>query len=175
MIGFRLVRIADNYSVDVLLFPSRPAGERQLGTIGRITLTGRQRHDRGAELHPAVEVDHVLVGEPDAARRDRVADIFRLVGAVDPVQRVLAVGVEVQAARAHWVLRTTRHMRRERAKTLLLTGGWGPARPLGHAADLGDAGPALRLLSYRNTEAEGLAARLDQGGKAIVGISDDRA
>src|SRR5258706_2917240 len=66
-------------------------------------------------------------------------------------------------------------MRRERAEALLLTGSWGPARPLGHAADLGDAGPALRLLSHRNAVADGLAVRLDQVEIAVVGVDDDRS
>ncbi len=53
------------------------------------------------DLDPVVEVDHVLVGHADAARRDRLSDIFRLVGAVDAEQRVLAALVEIDAARAH--------------------------------------------------------------------------
>src|SRR5215470_10499715 len=57
-------------------------------------------HD-GADLDAVVEVDRVLIGEADAARRDRGADIFRLVGAVDAEQRVLAARVEIHRARAH--------------------------------------------------------------------------
>src|SRR5260370_32398962 len=63
----------------------------------------------------------------------------------------------------------------ERAEALLLAGSWGPTRPLGHAADLGDARPALRLLSHRNAVADGPSVRLDQVEIAIVGIDDDRS
>jgi hypothetical protein len=46
--------------------------------------TPRGRHNnRRADLDPIVEVDHVFVGQPDATRRNREADIFRLVRAMD--------------------------------------------------------------------------------------------
>ena len=55
----------------------------------RVALALRQHDHRGAEFHAVVEVDHVLIGHADAARGDRRADVFRLVGAVNAVQRVL--------------------------------------------------------------------------------------
>src|SRR5215471_3791520 len=57
-------------------------------------ITQSQHHHSRAHLHPAVEIDHVLVGHPDAARGNRLSDIFGLVGAVDAIQRVLAASVE---------------------------------------------------------------------------------
>src|SRR5215831_4252064 len=154
---------------------SRPARERHSGAVGGIALPPRQHHNRSAELHPAVEVDNVLVGEAYAARRDGLANVFRLIGTMDTVQRILAIGIEIEGARTHGVLRATGHIRRQRPKALVLTGGWGPARPLRHAADLGDAGPALRLLSDSHAVADCLAVRLDQVEIATVGIDDDRS
>src|SRR5262249_1503882 len=57
--------------------------QRHPRVVRRIALPRGQHHHRAAELDPAVEVDHVLIGEPDAAGGNRLADIFRLVGAVD--------------------------------------------------------------------------------------------
>jgi len=45
--------------------------------------------------HATVEVNHVLIGHANAARRDGAADIFWLIGAVDAVLRVLAAGVQI--------------------------------------------------------------------------------
>ena len=44
-----------------------------------------QNDDLGSDLHPIVEVDDVVVGQPDAARRNRLPDRPRLVGAMDAV------------------------------------------------------------------------------------------
>src|SRR5262245_2900 len=161
--------------VTTVSIPARHATEGELRAVGRVALAGRQHDDRRTDLHPAIEVDDVLVGEADAARGDGLADILRLVGAVTAVQRIFTIGIEVEAARAHWVLRTARHVRRKRAKALLLTRGGGPAWPLGHAANLGDAGPTLRFLADRDAIADCLATRLDQIEEAIVGIDDDRS
>jgi hypothetical protein len=55
----------------------------------------REDHDNCAHSDAIVEVDDVLVGHANAARGDGSADIFRLVGAVDPVLRVLATRVQI--------------------------------------------------------------------------------
>ena len=55
--------------------------------IGRRVALARLDHDhRRAKLDAVVEVDDVLIGEADTARRDRMTDIFRLVGAVNTEQ-----------------------------------------------------------------------------------------
>jgi hypothetical protein len=54
-----------------------------------------QHHHSRANLHPIVEIDHILIGYPDATRGNRTSDVFGLVGAVDAIQRVLAAGVKV--------------------------------------------------------------------------------
>src|SRR5215510_7668058 len=69
----------------------------------------REHNDNRADLDTIEEVDHVLVGHADAARRDCSADIFGLVGAIDAVLRVLAAGVQIEPARTHRILRATGH------------------------------------------------------------------
>jgi len=53
----------------------------------RVAVLGLQHHDDRAHLHPVVQIDHVPLVHPDTAGGDRRADIFRLVGAVNPEQR----------------------------------------------------------------------------------------
>ena len=55
----------------------------------------REDNNNRAELYATVEVNHVLVGHANAARRDGSADIFWLIGAVDAVLRVLAARVQI--------------------------------------------------------------------------------
>src|ERR1700759_1297384 len=42
---------------------------------------------RGSDGDPVIEIDHVLVGHAEAARRDRLSDRLRLVGTMDAVKR----------------------------------------------------------------------------------------
>src|SRR5262245_15184444 len=99
-------------------------------------------HDR-ADLHPAVEIDRILIGHPDAARGNRMSNVFGLVGAMDAVQRVLATSVEVERARAHWIARAAGDVARKRSKPALLIRGRRPARPFLLAPNRGYAGPGL--------------------------------
>src|SRR5262245_42546609 len=65
--------------------------------VGRVARAGCQHHHDGAHLHPAVEVDDVLIGHPNAAGGDRVADPARLIGAMDAEQRIPRTLVEVDS------------------------------------------------------------------------------
>ena len=65
---------------------------------------GLEHDDGGADLDAIVEVDHVLVAQADAARRDLVTDGPGLVGAVDAVER----RAEIKRARAERVVRARR-------------------------------------------------------------------
>ena len=67
-----------------------------------------QHHHRRVRLDAIVEVDDVLVEHADAARRDRRADIFRLVGAVDAEQRILVTLIEIQGACAERIVGAAR-------------------------------------------------------------------
>src|SRR5262245_55253515 len=108
---------------------SRPAVSRVAGPrCASVGLNGlasalyrvprRKYHDRGADFHLVVEIDRVLVGHADAPRRDRAADIFRLIGAVDPVQRVLVALVEIQRSRAHRIMGTWAYVIRNIGKSV---------------------------------------------------------
>jgi hypothetical protein len=74
---------------------SAPRGEPAAREPGLGIVTRSQHHHSRSDLHPAVEIDHILIGYPDAARGNPTSDVFGLVGAVDAIQRVLAASVEV--------------------------------------------------------------------------------
>src|SRR5262245_20291924 len=61
----------------------------------RSLLLGSKHHHSRAGLHSAVEINHILIGQADATRRNRMSNILRLVRAVDAVQRVLTASVKV--------------------------------------------------------------------------------
>src|SRR5688572_21639782 len=64
-------------------------------------------HDhRGADLHPIIEVDDILVGQAEAARRHRLSDGIRLVRAMDAVER----GAEIERPRTERIVGTTGHV-----------------------------------------------------------------
>jgi len=94
---------------------------------------------------------------------------------VDAEQRVLVAGVEVDAARAHRIVRAAFDEVRQRAQPLLLAGGRHPTRPLFLAANLGDAGPSLRLFADGHAVAEGFAVGHHVVEELVVGIDHDRA
>src|ERR1700724_2886514 len=60
----------------------------RLESVGRTCLRRRQDDGTGAERHPAMEIDNVLVQEPDAAARHRLTDRARFYRSVDAVERV---------------------------------------------------------------------------------------
>src|SRR5262245_36081778 len=141
---------------------------------GEATARG-ENDDRRSHSHPLVEIDHVLVGHADAAGRYRTADVFRLVGAVDAIQRVLAPLVEIDRSCPQGIGRTAGDARRVRAEPGLDLRGRNPVRPLRHLADAGHARPRHRFLADRDAVADRLAARHDQVKKARIGIDDDHA
>src|SRR5258708_3384165 len=70
----------------------------------------RSEHDDlGADVDAAVQVDHVLIAHPDAARRYVGADGPWLVRAVNAVQR----GAEIHGAGAERILRAAFHVPRQ--------------------------------------------------------------
>ena len=91
----------------------------------------REDDDDRARLHPVHEIDDVLVEHADAARRDGLADIFRLVGAVDAVQRVLVALVEVERPRAQRIGRTSGNALRVGAEPRLDIRRRNPVGPFG--------------------------------------------
>src|SRR5262245_6017766 len=89
-----------------------------------------ENDDRRSHSHPLVEIDHVLVGHADAPGRYRMTDVFRLVGTVDAIQRVLAPLVEVDRPCPQGIGRTAGDARRIRAKPGLDVRGRNTVRPL---------------------------------------------
>src|SRR5205085_2814847 len=87
---------------------------------------------------------------------NRRADVFRLVGAVNPEQRVLAARIEIQRARTHRIIGPRRN---EFWYAEPRDFAWRrvPGRPLGHAADFGDTGPRHRFLADGDAVADRLA------------------
>src|SRR5215207_4425753 len=111
--------------------------------------TWREDDDDCAWRHPIREIDDVLVGHADAAGRDGLADIFRLVGAMDAVQGVLVALVKVNRPRAERIFRTSGDALWVRPKPGLDLRRRNPVRPFSHTANRGDAGPGQRFLSHR--------------------------
>src|SRR2546430_12765596 len=102
-------------------------------------------------------------------------DLSRLVCAMDAIQRVLAVGIKVERAGAHWIACTTFDIVRKRTEPRLLTLGWRPSGPLFLAADCGQAGPRLAVLAHDRAVANRLALGKNVVNVACVGIDQDRA
>src|SRR4051812_13437879 len=84
-----------------------------LRIVGRVAVLGIEHDDDRADLDPGVEVDDVLIGHADAARGNRRADIFRLVGAVDAEHGVAAALEEIERARAERIVDAAWHRCRQ--------------------------------------------------------------
>jgi hypothetical protein len=125
-----------------------------------------QDHHSRARLHSAVQIDHILIGQSDAARRNRMSDPSWLVCAMDAIQRVLAIGIKVERACTHWIACAAFDIVRKRAQPPLLTFGGRPSRPLFFAADRGHAGPCLSVLANDRAVANGFTL-----GKNIVDVA----
>src|SRR5207237_7385855 len=102
-----------------------------------IALFRRQYDYDSADLHATVEIDRVFIGHADAAGRDRLSDIFRLIGAVDAIERVLVAGIKIHAARAHGIVRAAGNISWQWAKPSLLARRPHPSGPLPQPANLG--------------------------------------
>src|SRR6202049_2679680 len=92
----------------------RPAAEGNAGKLGFGKSVGMApplqfrtlaHDDLGPDRNPVVEIHAVPVHEPEAARRNRVPDRLRLIGAVDAVDRV----AEVKGARPEWIAGAAGH------------------------------------------------------------------
>ena len=104
-----------------------------------------------------------------------MSDPFRLIGAVDAVQRVVSPRIKINAASPHRIGRTAFDIIRKRAEAPLLALGRRPARPFLFAADLGDAGPRLRLFADDHAVADRLVVRQHVVEVARVAIDHDGA
>src|SRR3569623_2165611 len=87
-------------------------------------------HQR-AYLLAVVEIDDVLIGEADAARRHGLADRPRLRRSVQPVQR----RADIERAGAERIVRAAGHVGRQVGRALAHFRRRRPAGPLGLASD----------------------------------------
>src|SRR5690606_19870769 len=85
-----------------------PSGA-DVGNRAHAGLVLGEHDDPGARLDPFVEVDGIVVVEPDAAGGDGAADRPRGIGAVDAVERVAAVPIEVERTGPERILESARH------------------------------------------------------------------
>src|SRR5262249_16812841 len=120
-------------------------------------------------------IDHVLIGQPDAARGDRMSNVFGLVGAMDTKQRVLATGIKVQGARAHRIARAAFDVVRKRAKPALLVRSRRPTRPFLLTPNRAYAGPSLSSLAHGRAVPNRLAPRQHVVDEGSTSIDEDRA
>src|SRR5436190_3439586 len=104
-----------------------------------------------------------------------MSDPLRLVGAVDAVQSVLVVRVQVNSASAHRIVSAAFNIVGKRAEPPLLTLGRRPAWPFLLPTDFGDAGPSLRILAHNHAVANRLFFRQHVVEKARIGIDYNRA
>src|SRR4051812_26953542 len=104
--------------------------------------------------HPVVEIDDVLVEHAHAARGDLLADAPRLVGAVDAEQGVVPVLVEVEGARAEWVVEAGVAITRQLGLQAHHGRGRGPGRPYALAAHIGGAAPGEALAADTDAVAD---------------------
>src|SRR5262245_23186641 len=132
----------------------------------------RSLHDHGrADFDPAVEIDHVLVGQADAARRRRRTDRVRLVRAVDAVKR----RAEIHRARAQRIVDAAGHVTRQVGPAFEHLVRRRPVRPLALGADLRDAAPGHPLAADADGVAQRLTVAEHEIEPALRGADDDGA
>src|ERR1700732_1247273 len=79
----------------------------------------------GTDRDAVIEIGDVVVGHAEAAGGYRLADGFRLVGAMDAVQR----RSKIHRPRPERVVDAAGHMPRQIGASRQHLRGWGPARP----------------------------------------------
>src|SRR5271165_7179337 len=117
---------------------------------GRVTLGRCKDHDDRTHSDPGIKVDHVLIGHPDASRRNSLADMLRLIGAVNAEEGVLATCIQIQAACPHRIMRPAVNEIRNVAEAPLDIRRRRPAWPLLLATHFRNAVPGQGLLADRH-------------------------
>jgi hypothetical protein len=130
----------------------------------------RNHHTR-ANPCALIKVDHVLVRHADAARRNRLSDRIRFIGAMDSIE----CAREIHGARAEGIVRTPVHMTGKVRPTPQHLGRWSPIRPLSLVPDTGSASPRKPWPSDADAVLERLMVRHDEVESALAGADDDGA
>ena len=111
-------------------------------------------HDhRRADRNAIVEIDHVLVGQPEASGRHRLADGLGLVRAVDPVER----RSEIERACAERIVGPARHVARQAGLPPPHLLGRRPVRPFALGGHPRGAGPCHPIAADADAVAQRLA------------------
>src|SRR3984893_9529977 len=135
-------------------------------------LLGCGQHDHlGADLHTAIEVHHVVVDHPDAARCRAPADAPRRIGAVNAIEGT----AEIQGTRPERIAFAARREARQVRRALDHLGRRRPVRPLRLALDRLHAGPGETFTADSDSIPDGLPAGKNEIEIRITGIDDDRA
>src|SRR5262245_2070295 len=141
----------------------------------------RKHDDLSADLDAVVEIDHVFIGEADAAARDLPADGARRIGAVNTILR----SADVHRTRTQWITGTARgHARQIRLSRKHLSRRI-PIRPFRLAFNRPHAGPGEAFASDADAVTDRLAAgehvieicvrRIDDDGTGCLAaaVADD--
>src|ERR1700674_5804346 len=129
-------------------------------------------HDHGrADTDPAVEIDHVLVGHPEASRGYRLADGLGLVGAVNAIER----RTQIDCPGAERVFDAARHVARQIRPPPPHLRRRGTSRPFALGADPAHAGPGEADAADADSVAERLTAAEQVVEPALAGIDHDGA
>ena len=135
---------------------------------------------RAADVDAVVEVDRVHVAHADAAGGDRLADFRRLVGAVDPVERVVIALKEIERPRAERIVppaleRSVSDIGPELGPALHDGGGRHPGWPFLHLPDRCATGPGVGLHAGCNPIFDRLVVGQHEIKMLAAGVDDDRA
>src|SRR6202451_553350 len=125
----------------------------------------------GADRNAAVEVDHVLVDQTEAARRDRGSDRLRLVGPMDAIDG----GAEIHRARPERIARSAGHEPRQGGLAFNHFRRRAPVRPFLLARNLLQAGPLEAIAADADAVAQRPIVRLHQIEEPRPRIDHDRA
>src|SRR5690606_31384323 len=127
--------------------------------------------DEGADLHALIEVDDVLIGHAEAARRDSFADRLRFVRTVDAIQ----CRAEIDRPRAERVVRSALHIAWQIRLTLQHLLGRPPIRPFALLRNFVRAGPAESVAADADAVADRAGLALHVIEPALLGVYDDGA
>jgi hypothetical protein len=126
---------------------------------------------RGADGDAIVQVGDVFIGHADAAGGHRMADGFRLVRAMNAIER----RAQIHGAGAERVLDAARQVTRQIRPSRQHLRGRGPARPFLFGGDAMGAAPAKTLAADTDAVSEGLAVGENQIKSPLAGADDDGA
>ncbi len=131
-------------------------------------------------LDTAIEVDHVLIHETDAARGSRRTDRSPFRRAVQSEERILAlVVVEIHRARAERVFKARAHAVIDVSRDFRTADShflrWVPRRPFLLPGDIGRARPGKALLADADAVTNGLIVAEHVVEMTFARVDDDRA